>query len=228
MLLAGDEMGNSQGGNNNAYCQDSEISWIKWDRTDEPAGVREVLVGVAAPASGVPPAALLPRPADPRHRGQGHRLAEPGRARAAGRGLELRRRPARWASCSAATPASCSTRRRPAGARRRLHRPDERLPRADTLHPAAGRDGQALGGRARHRRRQGAGPAPRGRQRVSARAALARRPHRRALVERLREAAAPPAEERPSLEDVPEAAPPAATSESLRRERELAEVGEGS
>jgi hypothetical protein len=51
---------------------------------------------------------------------------------------------------------------------------------------------------------------------------------RRALVERLREAAAPPAEERPSLEDVPEAAPPAATSESLRRERELAEVGEGS
>jgi isoamylase len=31
MLLAGDEFGHSQGGNNNAYCQDSEISWIDWD-----------------------------------------------------------------------------------------------------------------------------------------------------------------------------------------------------
>jgi glycogen operon protein len=31
MLLAGDEFGRSQGGNNNAYCQDSEVSWIDWD-----------------------------------------------------------------------------------------------------------------------------------------------------------------------------------------------------
>jgi glycogen operon protein len=31
MLVAGDEMGNTQGGNNNAYCQDNEISWIDWD-----------------------------------------------------------------------------------------------------------------------------------------------------------------------------------------------------
>ncbi|MGR4870185.1 glycogen debranching protein GlgX [Variovorax sp. LARHSF232] len=30
MLLAGDERGNSQGGNNNVYCQDNEISWIDW------------------------------------------------------------------------------------------------------------------------------------------------------------------------------------------------------
>ena len=35
MILAGDEMGNSQGGNNNAYCQDNEISWIDWDRDKE-------------------------------------------------------------------------------------------------------------------------------------------------------------------------------------------------
>ena len=32
MLLAGDEFGNSQYGNNNAYCQDNEISWLNWDR----------------------------------------------------------------------------------------------------------------------------------------------------------------------------------------------------
>ena len=31
MLLAGDELGRTQGGNNNAYCQDSEVSWIDWE-----------------------------------------------------------------------------------------------------------------------------------------------------------------------------------------------------
>ncbi len=34
MLVAGDEMGRTQGGNNNAYCQDSDISWIDWDLAD--------------------------------------------------------------------------------------------------------------------------------------------------------------------------------------------------
>jgi isoamylase len=34
MLLAGDEIGNSQGGNNNAYCQDNETGWIDWDNAD--------------------------------------------------------------------------------------------------------------------------------------------------------------------------------------------------
>ena len=35
MLLGGDEFGRSQGGNNNAWCQDSEISWFDWDTADE-------------------------------------------------------------------------------------------------------------------------------------------------------------------------------------------------
>jgi isoamylase len=30
MLLAGDEVGNSQSGNNNAYCQDNSIGWVDW------------------------------------------------------------------------------------------------------------------------------------------------------------------------------------------------------
>ncbi|MCC5975954.1 MAG: glycogen debranching protein GlgX, partial [Rubellimicrobium sp.] len=34
MVLAGDELGNSQGGNNNAYCQDNPIGWITWDEAD--------------------------------------------------------------------------------------------------------------------------------------------------------------------------------------------------
>jgi glycogen operon protein len=35
MLLAGDELGRTQQGNNNAYCQDSELSWVDWDLDDE-------------------------------------------------------------------------------------------------------------------------------------------------------------------------------------------------
>ncbi|HMI91542.1 MAG TPA: glycogen debranching protein GlgX, partial [Polyangiales bacterium] len=35
MLLAGDELGRTQGGNNNAYCQDSPISWLDWDHVDQ-------------------------------------------------------------------------------------------------------------------------------------------------------------------------------------------------
>ena len=36
MLLGGDELGRTQRGNNNAYCQDNEISWFDWDHVDEP------------------------------------------------------------------------------------------------------------------------------------------------------------------------------------------------
>jgi glycogen operon protein len=35
MLLGGDEWGRSQGGNNNAWCQDNEISWFNWDECDD-------------------------------------------------------------------------------------------------------------------------------------------------------------------------------------------------
>ena len=34
MVLAGDELGNSQGGNNNAYCQDNPIGWVDWSASD--------------------------------------------------------------------------------------------------------------------------------------------------------------------------------------------------
>ncbi len=35
MLLAGDEIGHSQQGNNNAYCQDNEITWLDWENGDQ-------------------------------------------------------------------------------------------------------------------------------------------------------------------------------------------------
>jgi glycogen operon protein len=34
MLNAGDELGNTQGGNNNAYCQDNPTGWLKWAEAD--------------------------------------------------------------------------------------------------------------------------------------------------------------------------------------------------
>ena len=38
LLLAGDEFGRSQGGNNNAYCQDNPIGWVDWSVRDTPEG----------------------------------------------------------------------------------------------------------------------------------------------------------------------------------------------
>ncbi|HZU85396.1 MAG TPA: glycogen debranching protein GlgX, partial [Polyangiaceae bacterium] len=35
MICGGDEIGRTQGGNNNAYCQDNEISWLDWNLDDE-------------------------------------------------------------------------------------------------------------------------------------------------------------------------------------------------
>jgi isoamylase len=35
MLVAGDELGKTQNGNNNAYCQDNKISWINWQNADK-------------------------------------------------------------------------------------------------------------------------------------------------------------------------------------------------
>jgi glycogen operon protein len=45
MLLHGDELGRTQRGNNNAYCQDNEISWVDWSSVDEPllAFARELI-----------------------------------------------------------------------------------------------------------------------------------------------------------------------------------------
>ena len=35
MILGGDEIGRTQQGNNNAYCQDNEVSWYDWDNVDK-------------------------------------------------------------------------------------------------------------------------------------------------------------------------------------------------
>jgi isoamylase len=35
MILSGDEIGNSQNGNNNVYCQDNELGWVNWSNSDD-------------------------------------------------------------------------------------------------------------------------------------------------------------------------------------------------
>ena len=41
MILMGDEMGRTQGGNNNAYCQDNELNWLDWSLLDRNADIFE-------------------------------------------------------------------------------------------------------------------------------------------------------------------------------------------
>ena len=46
MLLHGDEMGRTQHGNNNVYCQDNPTSWVDWSLADENAGLVTFTAGV--------------------------------------------------------------------------------------------------------------------------------------------------------------------------------------
>lgn len=43
LIMAGDEFGNSQNGNNNAYCQDNETGWVDWSRFEEHADLFQVV-----------------------------------------------------------------------------------------------------------------------------------------------------------------------------------------
>jgi glycogen operon protein len=48
MLVAGDEVGHTQNGNNNAYCQDNELSWIDWNLTSEASELKEFVARMVA------------------------------------------------------------------------------------------------------------------------------------------------------------------------------------
>ena len=59
LLLGGDEIGRTQQGNNNAYCQDNEITWFDWSTVDgELLQFTKDVVALAAQAPGVPQAPL--------------------------------------------------------------------------------------------------------------------------------------------------------------------------
>ena len=48
MLLHGDELGRTQGGNNNAYCQDNEVAWIDWERAEADQATTQFVGSLAA------------------------------------------------------------------------------------------------------------------------------------------------------------------------------------
>ncbi len=73
MILGGDEMGRTQSGSNNAWCQDNEISWFDWD-VDE-AGQQPVRVHPPPDRPAPRPSGVPPPPVPPRHRGGGLRAA---------------------------------------------------------------------------------------------------------------------------------------------------------
>ena len=177
MLLGGDEIGRTQGGNNNAWCQDNEISWFDWEHADARAArVRAPADRAAARQPGLPPRPLPHRRVAARL-GSSRRLVVPARrqaddaARLGGRAARARRLPERRRDQRAHAA-------RRADPRRLVHRAALGPPRAARV-PAPGapvRD--ALGPRALdHGARPRAGRealvgAPVGR----ARAALAPRP----------------------------------------------------
>ena len=78
MITGGDELGRTQRGNNNGYCQDTDISWFDWKSVDSDLVdfVRRAWRAIRQGSPHLPPAALVP----------GAPAARPGRQ---GRGLEF-------------------------------------------------------------------------------------------------------------------------------------------
>ena len=61
LLLGGDEFGRTQGGNNNAYCQDNEITWFDWSTMDTGLlDFTKALLGISLGPPGVSPPAVSP------------------------------------------------------------------------------------------------------------------------------------------------------------------------
>ena len=45
-MLGGDELGRTQGGNNNAYCQDNAVSWVDWSLAGDDGDLTEFVAGL--------------------------------------------------------------------------------------------------------------------------------------------------------------------------------------
>ena len=137
MLLGGDEMGRSQGGNNNAWCQDNEISWFDWDAARgqrRPGGVHAPADRAAPRARGLPPALVPVRARGRGLRAAGRRLVSLRRRADARRGL------GRLAAGARPVPQRrgdlVARRARPPGAGRVVPAAVQRPPRGLPVHAA--------------------------------------------------------------------------------------------
>ncbi len=148
MITAGDEIGRTQQGNNNAYCQDSPISWIHWDTVAEWSdqdGPHPAATPAARRQPGAQPRGLPPRALAARRRGPPDRAQEPGLVRRS----ERRDERGRLARRDPPHPRHLPGRRRPR-TRDRLGVPGL-VPR--WLRPDLGRAARRSLGRRLHRRR---------------------------------------------------------------------------
>ena len=175
MLLAGDEIGHTQHGNNNAYCQDNEISWINWKLEPD----QESLLRVHAQrdralprATGVSSTPFLPRPRHSGCGGAGNRLA-----RSVGQGNGARGLEHRLCALPGRQAHGRRHRRRRArriDSRRHDHHAFQRRPREhDSLRVARPRPRRSLGAGVRHRAgKQSQRPRRESRQQLSVAAVL--------------------------------------------------------
>ncbi len=81
MLLGGDEIGRTQRGNNNAYCQDNEISWYDWSSADTLLEFARWLIQLRKEHP-VFTAQVVSRPPHSRRKRHEHRLVHPCGSRA--------------------------------------------------------------------------------------------------------------------------------------------------
>ncbi len=162
MLLGGDELGRTQGGNNNAWCQDSEISWFDWDGADRRAArVRAARDRAATRAPGLP-AQLLPQRRGGRLRAARRLVVPAGRPPDDAAGLVRPRDPdARRVPQRSGDPQPDRARRAHRG--RLVPASLQHRGRAARIHAARAPLRRALAPRARHRRGAPKGRSPRGR-----------------------------------------------------------------
>ncbi len=152
MISGGDEIGRTQRGNNNAYCQDNEASWTHWDLSasnrDFLLFVRR-LIQIRREQPGAAPPQVPPGPENPRQGRPRHHLARCRRARDDRRDVDLAGR---------AMPRRAPERRRDRRARRtrradrRRHAaaPAQRRRRRHPVRAAGRRRGRAMGNADRH------------------------------------------------------------------------------
>ena len=157
MISGGDEIGRTQAGNNNAYCQDNEVSWTSLGDHPRAARLPRVHAPVDPHLEGAPRAAapeVLSGTAHSRRRRVRHRVARSVGARDDRRDLELARRtlPRRPAERRRDRR---SRRAREADRRRHAAADSERRRAAGRLHAARDRSGRAVGDAHRHRRSRG-------------------------------------------------------------------------
>ena len=142
MLLAGDELGRTQHGNNNAYCQDNEISWVDWESAARHADLLDFTCALITLRREHPVFRRRRFFSGERSR---HQLAHPGRPRDDHRRLAIGLRPVHR------RPTERQRDHRAGPAWRACHRPQfpaafQRARRVSHLHVARGRPRIRLAG----------------------------------------------------------------------------------